>query len=765
MSTGPVSWRRAVKQLLGLAALGVLGACAAGTGTDASTQPGTPAKVISDGNHINADNDLSGNRDFFFLPPLVPNPRNSPNWSKGQFNANLQPTAKVCELAPPQGAAATENDITPATPCKTVSGNEVFVSTFPFGTTGDVVKLDRPYNGDSDDDANDDNDDGGHYHFKWKVPVADAVFYRVRIYVGTKIIGYADVETRNSGKDLKNIDTDEFVARKDGSTAQIKFRIENRALCTPAGDYSVPCATATVNLTTGGTVSTTTVTGSPIGIVIPPQLPSSGPTATYTVQPCAAANISVDIPTFGSCVSIVSSDPSSSLTVPATAFVCDLAPSLGGTVNSAQRETVALHGQHTSFTEALVEAPAPCPVLGGLHSSVKDVFASVWRGQWRVAGHHLANLIQPQPLMASFIHVGGGGQTLLQSDFQLALPCKMEIQAGDGVSTTPGSTITATALVTDLFGQPCRNAKVHWVGSNISAAPGYPILAGGVVLSDLAGLSSVNWTLPSAASFTITASGFGLATAAVNGPRVDGVESSDFVPHPGVGSPAGYPAQSFDPFIPKYLSFGPGLPDAQAASTSGIPLQQGTLTFHAAAAYAPVNVFDYRSGGYSYITDVVFDGSNNRTGGFTGGSAAAPSNWWNTAFAGTPGSAPFGSTGSCGISALPSGAPAVQWAVGTDIIVQKSFTTPYPGTLTLTVRLDNDAQVYLDGANITDKAIATEGFGGFNANGWWQHDNCADNGKPVFVVPGVIAGGHRLAIRGHDYGGDTWLDVKADLAP
>ena len=83
--------------------------------------------------------------------------------------------------------------------------------------------------------------------------------------------------------------------------------------------------------------------------------------------------------------------------------------------------------------------------------------------------------------------------------------------------------------------------------------------------------------------------------------------------------------------------------------------------------------------------------------------------------------------------------------------------------MSISLRIDNDAQVWLDGTNVT-----ANGTGGDSYNvttGWWQHDGCADGSSPVFVIPNVPAGTHLLAIRGHDFGWATYLDVKADLAP
>ncbi|MEO8449319.1 MAG: hypothetical protein ABI647_05990 [Gemmatimonadota bacterium] len=721
--------------------------------------------MISDGAHLTSD--PAGNRDFFFLPPLFPNPRTSPNWNTGEFNAKLQPAVIVCELDLP--LTAVPGDVTINTPCKP-SG---YLVTFPFAASGpNTTNLHLPGTRAPGDDGDDEGPDGGHYHAMWTVPVLSAVFYRIQVWQGTIRIGFADLESRNAGQDLRNANNEDFVVRKDGSTVNIKFRIENRALCTPAGDYTKPpCASTTVNLGTGGSV-TTTISNLPTGMVIPAQTGSTT-TSTFTIQPCGPGGIQVDLPTFGSCVS-VTTNPAlvNPLTNPAIVFVCDYPPDLS-TLPHDQTDLVTLHGRHSAtFTEALIEVDAHCPAGISMTPTIGRMLASVVHGEWRAAGRELAQLIQPKPLMAMFVHAGGGGLTKLQSEFQFALPCKMQTGQGDGAVAAPGATITATAVVTDLFGGPCKNAKVHFAvgsgGGSISAS---------TAVSDANGLASVQWTLgPSAGTNTLNASGFGIASPATHGPRGPG----DFVAHSlsyGCGSPpCNTPAQTFDPFIPKYLDFD-GIQDAQIPSTDGIQLKNGTITFTATNA-APVNLFGFGSGGYTYLKNVQFDPSNPRIGSGQIGDVVVPSaGWFTPSFvpgAGwvSPATASFGSRLlACAInttqaaSADPVDHFVTAWKASTDILVRKSFSTTYAGTITLAVRIDNDLQIWLDGVNITPNAPATGG-GGFNSpSGWWFHDGCADAANPVFVVTGVPAGSHLLAIRGHDFSGGSYLDVKADLAP
>src|SRR5438105_12322024 len=80
-------------RLLALAALILAMACEGTRQPTAISAPTDPSKVIRDGAH-------GGNKDFFFLPPLVPLPVNNPDFELGKFNNALRSSLKleICEL-------------------------------------------------------------------------------------------------------------------------------------------------------------------------------------------------------------------------------------------------------------------------------------------------------------------------------------------------------------------------------------------------------------------------------------------------------------------------------------------------------------------------------------------------------------------------------------------------------------------------------------------------------------------------------------------
>lgn len=115
------------------------------------------------------------------------------------------------------------------------------------------------------------------------------------------------------------------------------------------------------------------------------------------------------------------------------------------------------------------------------------------------------------------------------------------------------------------------------------------------------------------------------------------------------------------------------------------------------------------------------------------------------------GDAAFGSGGWCPLDSTVK----TKWPVNTDIVVRKSFELP-PNTTNLKVHvaIDNNVQVFLNGQDIS--------------GGMRNSENCAVKDRYIFTAPdSVLQGGTNvLAIRGHDYGGVTYLDAKvtADVA-
>ncbi len=525
--------------------LGALAACQTGTETSQRSDT-TPSFIISDATHSN------GNPNFFWLPPMVPDPSKSPTWKANQFNPNLQPTVYICYLGTVQ-------------PSPSASCAQGYTQNFPWsGTNANAGVIVR-----SSDQI---------YQVNWPVPNAAVnSFYRIFALIGpfgqagTITLGYADLEGVVVGGHLailKDLNSGLAVTLTNGQILPIQFRIQNGALCVGSSSF---CTSATVDLTTGGTVKALSG-GNPVGLSVPGQ-GGGAPTVTLTVQHCSYGNrlrllgTPVDLPVFGSCISITSSPRLTSvLPNAATVFVCDYPPDVSG-LSVQQQDFVALHAAHNDWTnpapfaEVLPEASINCgSIVQAPQQGLKAVFASLWHGEWKTAGNGFLNLIGPRPLAARMrmrrVHLGGGGKTGLQSDFQFALPAKMQISAGSGGSAPPGSIVTASVLVTDLFNQPVRNAIVHFAVTGGGGSVSSP-----AALSDAEGRLSVQWTLGpgQGVSNTLGATGFGIASAEMDGPR-----------------------PTFDPFMPTYLAWG----DA-SDPTGSVLLRTGILTFTVLGTTSP----------------------------------------------------------------------------------------------------------------------------------------------------------------------------------
>lgn len=185
-----------LKRAATLAAVLAVAACTADSTSPTAPTVG-PRTTISDAAHSGV---VPG---FYFLPPLVPQPTYS-----GTFDAALTPRVEICELS--------------GTACATT------IATFTFGTGSSNVRVDVP---------------GPQYSVNWKTSDYNLdvnKYYRISVYQGSFLLGYADVDVVGAAKDLRNVDTGQYIALLDDRTLPIKFRIETgipaQVVVTPASD-------------------------------------------------------------------------------------------------------------------------------------------------------------------------------------------------------------------------------------------------------------------------------------------------------------------------------------------------------------------------------------------------------------------------------------------------------------------------------------------------------------------------------------------------
>jgi hypothetical protein len=494
-----------------------------------------------------------------------------------------------------------------------------------------------------------------------------------------------------------------------------------------------------VNLATGGVV-TTDLTGAAgtSGIDIPPQ--GTGPTVTITVSPCDDLNPRVtDLWTLGPCMRITSNPPlpTGGLTTAATAFICELTPFVPAGMDHEQQERITLHKfDAPNSLAALPHAPA-CGTSVGFLNSAKGFFADVRRGAFGAAGKRLAAMLSPRPLYATaMIDVGAGGRLRAFSDVQFALPSKLEIVEGDGQSAVVGTAVAINpkVIVKDLGGLPVEGARVRFAAT-AAACAALPAGTGNNSASD-GTVTSAPWVLaltPGANS--LSACGRGLAGVDFNGPRT-----------------------GVDPFQPIQAHFDGADPAGGVVET---PVVTGSVTFTGTGVVLPLSLVDFGDGGYSTYGPCEITGTP-----AAGVTNCVPPAGWPTPAAGvsaTIGSvSPFSGVSTVCPALTPPG--PTTFPANHDIFVVKSFNAPVAGTLQVTVHIDNDLKLWLDGNEQTN-LIPTTSHGSYDASStWWEHGNCADLGPAVLNLP-VSAGNHTISLWAHDWGTVGYLNMKLVLNP
>jgi hypothetical protein len=563
----------------------------------------------------------------------------------------------------------------------------------------------------------------GMYKRSWTAPdEPTVVFYRVEVLVGDIRLGFADVKTIAKEADLKKSTTGAgFVPLQDHQTLPIKFRIEQYALCDVPGVG--PCASKTINLDDGGTVNTE-IDEEPAGVIIPPG--AGDGTFTVTVEECVEGlNPRVtDLPTYGPCISVTSIPAlqPGDLDDPSIVYICALTPAISG-LSDEQQDRVTMHKYHESpeSLKSLRRVDA-CGSSLASNGSLKGFFGALKRGAFKRAGKEAAAMMAPKALNAAArrLDVGAGGEALDWSDFQGALPAMLTIVAGNNQTAAPGAAVSIApkVQVTDLGGDPVVGALVRFGTSSTACASD----AGD--LSDNDGYASRSWTLSETpGANTLYVCGRGLAGSDFNGPRG------------GLGV--------VDPFQP--ISSSPHI-DGGSVNGPAIEVKTGSVTFSATGAVPFVygsTLVAFGSGGYSSYGPYVFGN--------------APAGWPNV----SPGvssdvgsQAPFrGSNNGCGLPIFSTSAGT--FLEGHDIFVVKSVNLPVNGTLALTIYIDNDLRIWVDGV---EKTSSLPGGSGIAAPNFWQHEGCA-NVAPATLSVVLPAGDHTISLQARDRGVEGYLDM------
>lgn len=196
-------------------------AAVVGAGVSSSCAPtGVPAGTIAAGGEgpgasaaragaLILDGPRGGTPGFYFLPPLVPRPANL-----GPEVPDLAPTVNI-ERRDAEGRYS----------------ESVAVFTPASGPFGERVRRHLTGGPAVDDDG--DTDPDGYFVARWRTglfPVAPGDFYRIRVSVSGRQLGFADVQVVGTRRQFREVDRDQFVPLVDGNVLRIKFRVDRPAV-------------------------------------------------------------------------------------------------------------------------------------------------------------------------------------------------------------------------------------------------------------------------------------------------------------------------------------------------------------------------------------------------------------------------------------------------------------------------------------------------------------------------------------------------------
>ncbi|MBI2375634.1 MAG: thrombospondin type 3 repeat-containing protein [Deltaproteobacteria bacterium] len=169
------------------------------------SEESTSAPVISDQAHN------GGTAGFFFLPPLVPEPAH-----QGVFEPGLLDhlTVRIDQMGAVDGGAQ--------------ATIQAFSSKLGPGAEriSETIRVDLA---------------GEHYIVNWKTEdgaeLSTELPYRITVSVAGRDLGFIDVDVVGTNKELRNVNTGDFIGLVDGRTLPVKFRIEKATVDTDGDGF------------------------------------------------------------------------------------------------------------------------------------------------------------------------------------------------------------------------------------------------------------------------------------------------------------------------------------------------------------------------------------------------------------------------------------------------------------------------------------------------------------------------------------------------
>lgn len=512
-----------LRQLTGLLSAVLLVAC---NDTPPSAVPTSgPSFHISEGRFGN------GNPDLFFAAPLAEDPKpGDPNFDVGAAHKTLVPLVRICETDGAPSAAGCVKDVTSqvgagATGLAMTLVGELYRVDF---RTSELV-IGKDYRIEI-------------WGIAFSTPAEKAVLDARWLF------GWRDI--RHSPTPPATCDgAGAFCLIRYGSTIPVAVRIEQFVFCPLAKNCAVQFVAAGTDANLEAQLGPGAAAPS-AQLFIPGQ---SGTNFALAFEPCtsaedAAVSAAIDVPTFGPCVKTETLF-TSALATPAIVSLCNQLDPSGFGLSVSQQEQLALHHFSDDLTriQALPEAWQCRPATSGLSSAQPNGMLK----RLLTLRDGVFAWIAPRPLhaAATLIDRGGGGQTLIiASFFKLALAAKFEYVSPQDSSQTgrTDSRQLLRAKVTDLFGEPVKNARVRWrtmIPPNDGATVLGEILSG-PVLTNSAGIAERSARLASAPGVNVFhAYGRGIA---------DSRESGCVLP-PSTAASCNGPRSRFDPFVPFHV--------------------------------------------------------------------------------------------------------------------------------------------------------------------------------------------------------------------
>lgn len=377
--------RHTAFRALPIALLFIAAACSDRVDAPATAKHVSPGArfTISDGAH-------NGNRDVFFLPPMVNNPTKAPGYGD-PFAPGLPVAFKIKDLA-----------------------SNAYVATFTGAAVG-VNTTDEYYYADWDTKAS--NLDAAHT-------------YRIEVWIGGVNPAYAEVAVGASASDLKNVDNDQFIPLVNGRTLPIRVRIEKGWNCgTNASCTTVPVPASipgggSVIVATPDNLNSLKLTGNwanTTGTVV-----VTIENATTTVPGGCQAQTNDVVLAANQCIKITM-DPQVTLQTPATVGLCSFLP-----VDLRELAVKYDAGETTQFLDD-APPPIPCPTQTASRSSnpLVRLASAALSGIGRLFG------VKP----AYAFDTGVGADLTIGSTFSYispAFPMQMTYVSGDNQLGTTG---------------------------------------------------------------------------------------------------------------------------------------------------------------------------------------------------------------------------------------------------------------------------------------------------------------------------------------